>query len=770
MKPGLEKKLDRIFPLLWWLFCLAYFLPTLIKGELIPTSPLWYFERQLQFVPFKNFVVNCMIHAKLLPAWCPHFYGGFYYMAYPPNLIYFFPDYVFMFMDHGRGNLILSLSGFILAGFFFYRTLRMLGLSPYAGLFGILVFLGGSYFNLAVLYNPLSMFTYMIGLWATAGILRDQIKLRYLAVYWVCFGLGLGMDIEQEFYLSAAMFLFALFLARPPKWKRVLVMLVGFGFAFLFELGPVINLAAYSPHTVRSEGITFSNYISNYGEGGFNLKAFLSGALFPLSGSLMTKYAGLVTLLLAGIGVRKLRAWGWFGLLFIVLFYLYVLNWVPLMKLLFLVPVVNRMAMHYSAELVPALGLCFLAIIGADDFIKSKSRFNHYALLVVVLLLGIMILASGRPAFSLNCDWVRALGLFFAAALGGAALSSKLRKEWLVVCFLLAAVIFDVSYSSFRNQPRTRAKDLADRPAVTDYLSREMDLVRFWPLSIYLHTDTVVHPLVGMNLPLDLPGTHSLLGYWRMPVLRTAKLIDLIAPGYLMLDQNGLFNGLRLDIPRDVKVIDEQDLFWLRLFNVGNFISRGSQLKVPGIEPNGSSDDINFYRVSGVLPRYFLVTGLEKFKDPESVFQKIKDQGFDPKTTALVEQEFDFIPGSQNQGRVMLKGFLPGDWEFELNLPKTSADVSPSIAQYFLVVSECYMPGWRAFAAGKELRVFRANYGFMGLALKPGDYNIRLVFLPYPARIGLWCSLASICFWIAIGLVCVARKPGRDRTLPAPAR
>jgi hypothetical protein len=745
MKLQAEKRLDIIFQMGWALFCLAYYLPLLIAGNIVPTSPMWFFERQVQWIPFMNFTSNC-IKMNILPAWCPHFYSGFPYMAYPPN---FFPGWAYIFSSHSRLSCSIDLVGYLMGGVFFYRGLRKLGLSAYASLFGLLAFVGGGYFSIAAAYLPFTLFLCLIGLWSVAGMFGDKPRLKYFVAFFICFGFGLDCNIEQEFYLSAAIFMAAIFLGKPPRWKRVLVMLIAFGVAFLFELGPFINLAAYGPHTVRALGITLNNYLRETAT--IKMRDFAQELIFPLAGllpvMLRASYIGLTVLLMALAGIKKLRIRAMPAVMISAIFLLYVINWVPVVRLLFHVPILNKMAMHSSAMIVPVLCICLLAAAGAEEFIRSRPKIFAGALLAVSLLIGVT---------SFKFDHVRAIGLFVAAGFGIAALTG-FKKQWSWQVSLLLALIFDVSYNTFRLQPRAPASYFYDRPAVVDYLKGEKRLVRFWPLSIYSYEDTQVHPLVGMNLPVSLPGTQSPLGYWRVPVLRNARLINLITPGYLKI-VDGLFDGVDLAPSRDARQIDEGDLFWLRLLNVGNFISRGAELHVKGIEPNGQAGDINFYTIPDTLSRYILATRIERFKNGEEVFKKIADKDFDPTTTALVEQEIAFLPHNSSDGKVALEKFLPGRWDFNLSLPEAASAVSTRLPQYFLVVGETYLPGWRAFSAGREFRVFRANYAFMGLALPPGHYDLKLVYWPYHARIGMFSTEATMAFWIGIGIVLLIKK------------
>jgi len=743
---GLDRRLDRIFQASWVLFCLGYYLPGLISGDVFPTSKVWFFERQLVYGPFANFVMDCL-RKGVVPAWCPHFYSGFPYIAYPPNFFYFLPDWVFIYTGQARGLMLGYLVGYAAGGVLFYRGLRKFELSAPAALCGLLLFVGGAYFNISAAFLTFPLLMYLFGFWAVAGILRDRPRLRYFAGFFLAFGLADAWDVEQVFYLLSAIFLSAFFLARPPRLARLLLMLLALAAMFLFELGIFLNLAAYMPHTVRAGGFTFNNYIS---AAPVHLPGLIVGAVYPLWDLLpvqfQANYIGMVAPLLALFSVKRLGWLAVFAALFLAGFFLYAINWRPMMEVLYELPVVNKMAMHYTAGIVPALGIALLAAVGAEELLKGRSRVFAAVLAAVCLM---------TAAIAFKADWVRGAGLIVAAGFGLAAIFRPgNRRLW--PAFLLLAIVFEVSYSSFRHQPRATAEELADRPEVIRYLAAEKNLVRFWPLSVRSHEDTQVHPLVGMNLPMDMPGGHSPLGYWRMPVMRNARLIDLITPGYLKLDKGGKFDGLDLGAPRDAKQIDEGDLFWLKLLNVGNLISRGARLSVKGIEPNGESGDLHFYKIPDTLPRWILVGRVEKTNSGEAAFQRIAARDFDPETTALVEDEIPFYSHQGLGGKVLLEKYSPGLWRFRLSLP--SAGAPSKTPQYMLALGETYLPGWRAFVPGYELKVVRANYAFMGVVLPPGEHELLMVYFPYQGRIGLLASATTIMTWLLIGCGVIAGK------------
>jgi uncharacterized membrane protein YfhO len=65
----------------------------------------------------------------------------------------------------------------------------------------------------------------------------------------------------------------------------------------------------------------------------------------------------------------------------------------------------------------------------------------------------------------------------------------------------------------------------------------------------------------------------------------------------------------------------------------------------------------------------------------------------------------------------------------------------------YLVLSEMYYPGWKAFVNGKEVDVLCGNYIFRAIPVEAGDHEVHLFFVSWPFRIGMLVSLitSSIC-------------------------
>jgi hypothetical protein len=61
-----------------------------------------------------------------------------------------------------------------------------------------------------------------------------------------------------------------------------------------------------------------------------------------------------------------------------------------------------------------------------------------------------------------------------------------------------------------------------------------------------------------------------------------------------------------------------------------------------------------------------------------------------------------------------------------------------------LIVSESWMPGWRARVDGEAVEVHSFEGGILSVALAPGDHEVLVAYDPAPARIGLWISSLAL--------------------------
>jgi membrane protein YfhO len=73
----------------------------------------------------------------------------------------------------------------------------------------------------------------------------------------------------------------------------------------------------------------------------------------------------------------------------------------------------------------------------------------------------------------------------------------------------------------------------------------------------------------------------------------------------------------------------------------------------------------------------------------------------------------------------------------------------------YLVLSDAYYPGWKAYVDGIEKTIFPADYAFRGIAIDPGEHKVEFRYRPISMKIGGIISLLTLSI---ILLVSVGRR------------
>jgi hypothetical protein len=172
---------------------------------------------------------------------------------------------------------------------------------------------------------------------------------------------------------------------------------------------------------------------------------------------------------------------------------------------------------------------------------------------------------------------------------------------------------------------------------------------------------------------------------------------------------------------------------------------------------------VDVYLNTNALPRVSLAFSATVVPDGEAAFGAIHTPGFDPLSGVMVQGDAPALaPSAPPVGDANLY-YL----EYE---PETITVIALNPAPAYVVFSEVWYPGWRAWVDGVEAPIHRANFAFRAVYLpQAGEHTVVMRFEPVSWKIGLSVTVLTLLglgIWAAYSVL--RRRPAarRDKRYP----
>jgi uncharacterized membrane protein YfhO len=383
--------------------------------------------------------------------------------------------------------------------------------------------------------------------------------------------------------------------------------------------------------------------------------------------------------------------------------------------------------------------LAVLAALGLDALLRPLERgqriiYRRLLRMAPWVLVGIGLLAAPLGYFaildaqskdavvfwrvSMAVDSVALFLLFLAASLAilwmrGYRWVRRNTLGLLAVGFIAVDLASTGAYVDLGHQDPTMG---FHHPAAIEFLKADADRYRvdtrtdvweFWqPDLSLLHG---IQDVWGVVNPLTLADYNR---YWEHMGSRSSLLYDFLNAKYLVGSK-----GVALDWEKFVPVFE-------------------------------GDPQVNIYLNTRALPRAFLVHQALHAADHEEAFDLIHQPDFDPATVVVLEGARREVLPTDEAEMVSIVSYQPNE---------ILLDVTPAAPGY-LVLSEVYYPGWRAYVDGREEVIWRANYTFRAIHLEPGSHRVRLLFAPLAWKVGLGISLMTWLGLMVWGLLSIRRS------------
>lgn len=334
--------------------------------------------------------------------------------------------------------------------------------------------------------------------------------------------------------------------------------------------------------------------------------------------------------------------------------------------------------------------------------------------------------ADGRMFYSYQLPHFAALALLlvFSGALFLWAARARSRR-WMTLA--LAATTLDLLFASYGFNPASDPALLDFTPPAVEFLAGQSG--HFRVTSLERHGDAaILQPNTGLQYGLDdIRGYDSIIpaGYVAtMRALQPQPRLDFnqIAPlrSAPELNHSSYQSTLASDL--------------LNLFNLRYVLTAPDfEMRLPGWK-DVYRQEVAIWENSNALPRAFAVDKAD----------------WDPRWLAELGGGFKFAELDMSGGGLRVPRYQAADITRDSGREKF-IDISLE-SDSWLVISESYAPGWRAFARpwgsgedqefGAAVRLALAN--FQGVELPAGDWTVRLVYSPASVQLGMFSSSISV--------------------------
>jgi uncharacterized membrane protein YfhO len=188
-------------------------------------------------------------------------------------------------------------------------------------------------------------------------------------------------------------------------------------------------------------------------------------------------------------------------------------------------------------------------------------------------------------------------------------------------------------------------------------------------------------------------------------------------------------------------IISERYARWMELLETNPNPQLLELMGIGTVATRAGTQEVRYLRRSG-SSRVRLADGSEVIEDPEQVLSRLLEQEFDPTHTVLLEQS--------GMPQLVAEG-PPGTWQLQEGSNPNRVDilVDTPIGRW-LVLSDQWYPGWKAYVDGEQVTNHRANYLFRSVWVPAGNHMVSFQYQPWTFAAGTILSSITTIAMIAL--------------------
>jgi hypothetical protein len=754
-------------------------------------APINYeFDTLLTYYP-QLLAARQTLEGGQLPLWNPYCLSGVPVVAAAPWLGLFYPPYVLFYVVD-----ILKALGYVtflqlgLSGAFMYLYLRSIGVQRLAALFGAASYGLGGFLLANLTWLP----RVSTVIWTPLILLSvENCMVRRKPLYAVPGAIAVAMcilagNMAAMVYVLLVSGLYAAF-RLVWAWKHEGGRFAAAGAGLMggvvclgillsaVQLVPTLEAAQYS----RRVQVSYEGRI----EGGRSAMALATVLLPDVFGNPVDRpwgrnefaqnipgtygetslYVGMAPLLLAvwAIVRRRDAFTAFFGA--VALLSLLIFLDTPVFRLLYQLPVF-RIGRQVEAKAMWALAMPALSALGLEVLLNRPRRLERRALrqAAVGLLVAASIVVVGfaltrfllptrevRDGLSVADAWYRynkanvlRFGVLFAACAGMVLLWAQgCLKTWSLALMVLSFTMVDLMSFGWKLNPTRLPDDLYPVMESVQFLQSDDSLYR-----------TIRGPLSRKVFPpnsLAVYGVSDVQGYSSVLIDYYVEFLERLEKG--MTSARWVYS-LRYPGSTSSPLLD--------LLNAKYIITIADpgedMLEWGRADPKldlAYDGEVKIYENRDALPRAFFVPTFRVIEDRAAALEILGSDDFDPAKYVILEKEPGSLApvthGSSELSEVSMVEYTPNKVIIE----------AACATNGFVVLSDLYYHGWKAFVDGSEREVYKADSAFRAVQLEAGQHRIEFVFDPLSLRIGAIVSLVTLLLTTALTSVLVCTRVGK---------
>jgi hypothetical protein len=748
-----------------------------VIGLLVLVSVTALFHRQIVFAPPSHLLATADIERYFLPIheyiksellagrvplWNPYIYAGTPLAANPQVTFFYPPAWINFLMPVVTGQRLLIALHAALAAMFQYLLLRRWGASRPAAMVGAIPWAFGGYMMANAAVGHLTMI--FTACWLPLVIYCADRAIAERQPRWlIAAGLVVGVQVlagepQNSYYTAVGLTVFML--ARgwdeAGVMKSIRVSLARLsaialiaGAVAAVQLFPTAELARYSDRADNTDAYATAMSFPPRSLIGFVMPWRPDVREIDMLGSTwrrgtrinlyweLSGYVGVLTLVLAGVGIFKSRGPAPRAAKVVLLasVILALGGWTPIYAILLdVMPGLRLFRVPARALLLVVWALSALAGLGAQWIIRDgatawrETRWRAIAGGAVgVVVIAMVIFGQYELTYVNQIEAAKEIKfppahspVLMPCIVLIACLGLIIAMRWMTRAQAAGAMVALMAIDLFLAVPAFPIK-----PSSTLYDEHVALLKGFvaGPRSSPARVDfpSIINANAAMTARVE-----NVNGYWPLSIGRFYRFChEMRGRSPRSGDRHELAPNLYL-------AVDEP--FPLRVLNVRwtSVLTGPKGLRASGREHPAPPP-----------PRAWLASDAKVVSDPEEIVLRMKDHAFDPLGTVYFETPPPPIA----------RGAPPKVSKCDVRVEpggtvtiRTSAD-----RDAYLVLSQIYYPGWRATVDGQETPIMRADYCISAIRLSAGEHRIRYAYRPTSVRWGAAVSIATLLV-VAVGL------------------